>query len=74
MAEKIMVIGPSGTGKTYAGKFLDPTKTVIICPENKTPPGLMVRRSLQSNQVLYLVTKYTLRLLLHYQTGVKEIH
>lgn len=38
MAEKVLVIGPSGLGKSYAIKFLNPEETVVICPENKSLP------------------------------------
>ena len=33
MANKILVTGYSGTGKTYALRTLDPKKTFIICPD-----------------------------------------
>lgn len=38
MAEKILVTGYSGTGKTYALRTLDPKETFIICPDEKAPP------------------------------------
>lgn len=38
MANKILVTGYSGTGKTYALRTLDPKKTFIICPDEKAPP------------------------------------
>ena len=38
MASKILVVGKSGTGKTYALRSLDPKSTFIICPDEKNPP------------------------------------
>lgn len=38
MASKILVVGPSGTGKTMALRTLDPKSTFIICPDEKNPP------------------------------------
>jgi len=31
-------MGPSGTGKSHSLQYLDPTKTVIICPDRKELP------------------------------------
>lgn len=38
MAEKILVTGYSGTGKTFSLGSLDPKKTFIICPDEKALP------------------------------------
>jgi len=38
MANKILVTGYSGTGKTYSLATLDPKETFIICPDEKAPP------------------------------------
>lgn len=38
MANKILVTGYSGTGKTYSLRTLDPKKTFMICPDEKAPP------------------------------------
>lgn len=38
MANKILVTGYSGTGKTYALRNLEPTETFIICPDEKALP------------------------------------
>ena len=38
MANKILVTGYSGTGKTYSLRNLDPKSTFIICPDEKAPP------------------------------------
>tara|TARA_R110002020_G_scaffold100855_5_gene238081 strand:- start:14095 stop:14790 length:696 start_codon:yes stop_codon:yes gene_type:complete len=38
MANKLLVTGYSGTGKTYSLRSLDPKKTFIICPDEKAPP------------------------------------
>jgi hypothetical protein len=38
MANKILVTGYSGTGKTYSLRNLDPKTTFIICPDEKAPP------------------------------------
>ncbi len=38
MANKILVTGYSGTGKTYSLATLDPKETFIICPDQKAPP------------------------------------
>ena len=38
MANKILVTGLSGSGKTYALRTLDPKSTMIICPDEKNPP------------------------------------
>ena len=38
MANKILVTGYSGTGKTYSLSTLDPKETFIICPDEKAPP------------------------------------
>lgn len=38
MANKILVSGFSGTGKTYSLRTLDPKETFIICPDEKAPP------------------------------------
>lgn len=34
----IAIVGPSGTGKSYALRNLDPASTVIFCPERKALP------------------------------------
>lgn len=38
MAETVLVIGPSGIGKTYAGRHLSPEETTFIVPEKKALP------------------------------------
>ena len=38
MANKLLVTGYSGTGKTYSLRTLDPNSTFIICPDEKAPP------------------------------------
>ena len=38
MANKILITGFSGTGKTYALRSLDPLETFIICPDEKALP------------------------------------
>ena len=38
MANKILVTGYSGTGKTYSLRDLDPKETFIICPDEKALP------------------------------------
>jgi hypothetical protein len=38
MAEKILVIGESGSGKTYSMRNLDPGETFYICPDEKDLP------------------------------------
>lgn len=38
MANKLLVTGYSGTGKTYSLRTLDPKETFIICPDEKAPP------------------------------------
>src|SRR3990167_2452493 len=38
MANKILVVGRSGTGKTYSLRTLNPKETFIICPDEKNPP------------------------------------
>lgn len=38
MANKILVTGYSGTGKTYSLGTLEPKETFIICPDEKAPP------------------------------------
>lgn len=38
MANKILVTGYSGSGKTYSLRNLDPKETFIICPDEKAPP------------------------------------
>lgn len=38
MANKLLVTGYSGTGKTYSLGTLDPKETFIICPDEKAPP------------------------------------
>ena len=38
MANKILVTGYSGTGKTYSLATLNPKETFIICPDEKAPP------------------------------------
>ena len=38
MANKLLVTGYSGTGKTYSLGTLDPKETFIICPDEKSPP------------------------------------
>jgi len=38
MANKLLVTGYSGTGKTYSLRNLDPKETFIICPDEKAPP------------------------------------
>lgn len=38
MADRIIVIGPSGRGKSHSLQFLDPKSTAIFCPEDKPLP------------------------------------
>lgn len=38
MANKLLVTGYSGTGKTFSLGTLDPKETFIICPDEKAPP------------------------------------
>ncbi len=38
MANKILLTGVSGSGKTYSLKNLDAASTFIICPDEKNPP------------------------------------
>lgn len=38
MANKILITGESGSGKTYALRDLNPKETFIICPDEKNPP------------------------------------
>lgn len=38
MANKILIEGKSGTGKSYAARNLDPKSTFIICPDEKELP------------------------------------
>jgi len=38
MARKVLLLGESGTGKTYSGRNLDPKSTFYICPDKKELP------------------------------------
>jgi len=38
MARKLLILGESGTGKTYSARNLDPKTTFIICPDKKELP------------------------------------
>lgn len=38
MADKLLVLGESGSGKTYSMRNLDPSKTFYICPDEKELP------------------------------------
>lgn len=38
MAEAFLVMGKSGSGKSTAAETLNPEKTIVICPEDKTLP------------------------------------
>lgn len=38
MANKILVLGQPGTGKTSAARNLDPKETFIVCPDEKALP------------------------------------
>ena len=38
MANKVLITGESGSGKTYALRTLDPKTSFIICPDEKNPP------------------------------------
>ena len=38
MANKLLITGYSGTGKTYSLSTLNPKETFIICPDEKAPP------------------------------------
>ena len=38
MAQKLLILGPSGTGKSYAVQFLDPKETFVIAPDKKELP------------------------------------
>lgn len=38
MANKILIAGKSGTGKTYSLRNLPAAETFIICPDKKNPP------------------------------------
>ena len=38
MAQKLLILGPSGTGKSHAIKYLNPVTTIVICPDRKELP------------------------------------
>lgn len=38
MANKILIVGRNGSGKTYSLRTLNPKETFIICPDEKNPP------------------------------------
>ncbi len=38
MANKILIAGESGSGKTFSLRNLPPKETFIICPDEKSPP------------------------------------
>ena len=38
MARKILILGETGTGKSHSEKYLNPSETVIICPDEKELP------------------------------------
>jgi hypothetical protein len=38
MARKVLIIGQTGTGKTWSAGTLDPASTIIICPDEKELP------------------------------------
>jgi len=38
MARKLLVLGESGTGKSFAARNLNPAETFIICPDEKELP------------------------------------
>ena len=38
MAEKVLILGPSGTGKSHSISTLNPDETFVICPDRKTMP------------------------------------
>ncbi len=38
MANKILLVGRSGSGKSYSLRTLNPKETFIICPDEKNPP------------------------------------
>ena len=38
MANKVLVLGHPGSGKTTSAKNLDPSSTFIICPDEKALP------------------------------------
>jgi hypothetical protein len=60
MARKCLIIGASGTGKTYSARNLDPASTVIICPDEKELPfkgwrktWTMVRANASQDDIKY---------------------
>src|ERR1035438_415419 len=38
MAQKLLILGSSGTGKSHSIKYLNPATTVVICPDRKELP------------------------------------
>lgn len=38
MASKVLLVGKSGSGKSYSLRSLNPKETFIICPDEKNPP------------------------------------
>lgn len=38
MADKLIILGESGSGKTYSMRNMDPAKTFYICPDEKEMP------------------------------------
>lgn len=51
MANKVLVSGYSGTGKTYSLKDLDPKSTFIICPDEKALPFRGWKKNYVTNMV-----------------------
>ena len=49
MANKILVLGQPGTGKTSAAKNLDPKETFIICPDEKALPFKGWKKNYETN-------------------------
>ena len=38
MAQKLLILGSSGTGKSHSIKYLNPATTVVLCPDRKELP------------------------------------
>jgi len=50
---KVLVIAPSGFGKSYSSLHLPPSKTVIICPDQKAPPFRGWKKKYLQQEVSY---------------------
>lgn len=51
MARKVLIMGQPGTGKSTGIATLDPTKTFVICPDEKDLPSKAGKISIKLSMI-----------------------